>query len=164
MKLINRAIRSAFPIEKIFPYENFRGELQLKDKEQSLRWELSIPIIEAVLLGKPKIEVLQETKDGSELLHDSLLLIKVNGEPALGPVPLMGEHGRMTSQEGLHGWFDADLEDGSKPGIFIANNDIVEVTVLSPWAIETGHLLPRIRVTIEADLCRTIREGNFKLC
>lgn len=164
MKLFNRNINTAFPIEKISAYEVLSGELQLREKEQSLRWEASLPIIEAVLLGKPKIQVIDETKEGSELLHDSLLLVKINGEPALGPVPLMGGHARMASQEGLHSWFDADFEDGSKNGIFIVHSAIVEATILSPWAIETGHRVPKIRVTIEADLCRTIREGKFKLC
>lgn len=162
MRLINRAMNANFPLEKVRVYNGFSGELQLREKEQSLRWEVSVQIIEAILPGKPKIEVLQKTNEGAELLSESLLLIKIQGEPAFGPVPLMGSHGRMTSLEGLHAWFEADLEDGSKPGIFLTNGDIVEVTVLSPWAIQTGNLAPRIHVTIGADLCQTIREGTLK--
>lgn len=163
MKLINRVMAFAFQIEKVSPYELLQGELQLKEKEQALRWEISVQIIEAVLLGKLKVEVLEASKkEGTELLGDSLLLVKIQGEPALGPVPLMNDHGRMVSQDGLHCWFEADLENGEKNGIFITNKDVVEVTVLAPWMIQTGNLVPKIRVTIEADLCRTIREGAFK--
>lgn len=162
MKLINRAMALSFQIEKIGPYA-LQEDLQLKEKEQTIRWEISTQIIEAVLLGKPKIEMIQQTKEGDDLLNDSLLLIKVNGEPAYGPIRILGDHGRMSSQEGIHCWLDADLEDGSKRGIFITNKDVLEVTVLSPWVIAAGHILPKIHVTIEADLCRTIREEAFKL-
>lgn len=160
MKLINRFNAGAFPMETVSPYTEFQGELQVNGKEQALRWEITAQVIDAILIGTPKVEVLKASDKAKELLGDCLLIVKIGGEPAYGPVPLLSDHSRLTSSEGqIHCWFEEDPEspDVTKRGIFVINAEIIEAVVLAPWVIETGHVLPKIRITIDASLCRQIR-------
>jgi hypothetical protein len=156
MKLVNVATGRAHPVEKVWPYTLFHGELALERKEQSLKWTLVIAELEAVLLGAPKIEILGTSKGDTRLLEECLFTIKIDGEPALEMAPILKNHPPLQAPTGLHCWFEAS-ENDERRGIFVTNGAVVQAIVLAPKIVPTGV---RIRITLEAELYRNSTEAK----
>jgi len=148
MQLMNMSTKAPYPMDKVGPYTLFKGELAIDRSEQSIEWSSKSKVYEAVLLGSPKVEVLEASEEGLKLLNDCYLEILIDRDPSASVLSLMGENQRITMPEAVRFWFGG-IEEGNVKGVFLSNGSILQAIVRSPRRIDS---VPRIRITIEADL------------
>jgi hypothetical protein len=151
VKLLNTAANYAYRVANLRPYTEFHAELLLEKKATQIEWMCETFVKEAVLLGLPKVEILEASKDGRKLLEDATLSIRIDGLLVYGPVPLLAVHQPVPPLRNSC-WFTG-IEDDVDRGIFICNGFKVTAVVECPRAIED---IPRIGVTLEAELYQTI--------
>ena len=151
MKLLNTFANKSFLMEKVGPYTLLNKELPVDRKTNKASWECSMLVREAVLLGTPKVSVLEASKSGRKLLEESFFKVKVDGTPVYGPVPLLAPHPKIPAVSSTF-WF-MGIEDDVPQGIFVSNGFMVEAEIECPRTIED---FPRIWISIDADLYRTI--------
>lgn len=151
MKLLNTFAGKTFPMEKVGPYTILEGQLSVEKKANSISWECTMFVREAILLGVPKVKVLEASKAAQRLLEESLLKIKVDGATVYGPVPLLAAHPRIPAVSSTF-WF-MGVEDDVPQGIFVSHGFRIEAEIECPRTIED---FPRIGISVEADLYRTI--------
>lgn len=148
MNLVNMENGKAYPMKKVGPYTLFNGELAIDRSEQSAEWISKSKVFEAILLGSPKVEVLEATEEGRALLADCYLEIMMDREPTSSVLSLMGENQKITMAEAQRFWFGG-VEGAEAKGIFLPNGTLVQAIVRRPRKIES---ILRIRITIEAEL------------
>lgn len=148
MDLMNMTTKKVYPMKKVGPYTLFTGELAIDRAEQSVEWYSQSKVYEAVLLGAPKVEVLEGSKEGHGLLRDCLLEIRIDGAPASATLALLGEKHTLSMGSAERFWFGG-VEGESVRGIFLSNGSLVQAIVRSPRKVQSTT---RIRITIEAEL------------
>jgi hypothetical protein len=151
MKLVNTTTEKSYPMQRVGPYTVPRGELRIEGKERSIEWHCNdLLATDAVLLGAPKVEVLEASKEARHLLTECLLFVLIDGESILESASLMcAEHPRLRPGKGNF-WFVGSENDEPR-GIFIVNGTYLEAVVRAPRTIP---VIPRIWITIEAELYR----------
>lgn len=156
MQLMNMMTKQPYPMKKIGPYTLFSGELVIDKPEQSVNWPSKSKVYEAVLLGAPKIEVLEASEDGRKLLNNCYLEILIDGEPTSSVLALMGDNKTIMMGEERKSWFGA-VDDGNVKGVFLSNGAVVQAIVRCP---QKSDSIPRIRITIEAELHEASADGR----
>jgi len=158
VKLINQITEKAYPMQRVGPYTTARGELRIEKKEQAIEWHCDdLGEKDAVLLGAPRIEVIEASTGAKNFLKECLLFISSDGEPMCEGIPLMGTELPRLRPCTKDRVFFAASEDDEPRGIFITNGTWLKAVVKASRVIEE---MPKIRITIEAELYRALEVAN----